>query len=288
MAQKFNSHRIHLVAMTNFQGKLPDVAHKVRHGIGDGVQHQQTMTLIGLDLCSKCHNRVPERLDFAFNYYILEKQVFQMHSNRTEAQFFSLSANLVSSGCLYLRFAVSSFRSSNLAKMEIAKEPLLLISPSSFEKHQTDTTIHMARQRTILQIVTSIVLTESIWHLLYISALFYTSSLIPPPANFDSDLNAKWFKVHANIDSVLNVEFRIFAFVFLVRQCFDAYFAIRVRQKWMRPEDRGRFRLLALVLQLGNVIVSVQFVFWPFICQSCGHTSPGPTQFPKFKVQSLL
>ena len=70
------------------------------------------------------------------------------------------------------------------------------ISPAFFDlgfelfrdRHTCD---HMARQRTILQIVTSIVITESIWHLLCIISLFYTSSLIPPPANFDSDLDAK-------------------------------------------------------------------------------------------------
>ena len=172
------------------------------------------------------------------------------------------------------------------------------MSPSSFEKHQisslsfekpqTHTTIHMARQRSILQIITSIVLTESIWHLLHIISLFYTSSRIPPPANFDSELNAKWVKVHANIDTALNVEFCMFAFVFLVRQCFDACSATQVEQHWMRPEDRGRFRLLALILQFGNVVISTQFVFWPFIYRNYGHTSPSPTQIPKFKVQSLL
>ena len=167
--------------------------------------------------------------------------------------------------------------------MEVDKEQSLLISPSSIEKHQTsppsiekpqtDTTIHMARHRSISQIVTSIVLTESIWHLFYIISLFYTSCLIPPPSNSDSEVNAKWVKVHANIDSVLNAEFCIFAAVFLIRHCFEAYSTIRVEQTWMRPVESGKLRLLALILQLGNVIISVQFVFWPFICRTCKYNS---------------
>ena len=198
-----------------------------------------------------------------------------MHSNRTEAQFFSLSANLIFSGYLYLRFAASSFLSINSAKMEVAKEQSLLISPSSIEKPQTDTTIHMARQRSISQIVTSIVLTESIWHILYIISLFYTSSLLPPPENFnfDSELNAKWVRVHANLESVLRAEACIFAAVFLIQHCFEAYSTIRVEQTWMRPVESGEFRLLALILQLGNVIISIQFVFWPFICRTCEYNS---------------
>lgn len=211
-----------------------------------------------------------------------------MHSNRTEAQFFSLNANLIFSRYLYLRFAASSFLSINLARMEVAKEQSLLISPSSIEKPQTDTTIHMARQRSISQIVTSIVLTESIWHLFYITSLFYTSSLIPPPSTFDSDVNAKWVKVHANIDSVLNVEFCIFAFVFLIRYCFEAYSTIRVEQTWMRPVESGKLRLLALALQLANIIISIQFVFWPFICRTCKYNGEKRRLCALTKFQLIL
>ena len=43
----------------------------------------------------------------------------------------------------------------------------------------------------------------------------------------------------------------------------------------MRAEDRGERRVLAFVVLLGNVVISMRFVFYPVICRSCGYDDGG-------------
>ena len=154
------------------------------------------------------------------------------------------------------------------------QEPLLfesLMSSSISNEKQATISISMARQRTILQVFISIATTESVYHLLYIFLLFLTSVLISPHASPDPDLNAKWLKVQANIESALNIEICIFASFFLIRQAYGANYAVRVEQSWMRAEEPRRLRVMGLLFQLVNLSISALFILFPLYCRNCDH-----------------
>lgn len=166
-----------------------------------------------------------------------------------------------------------------MTEMETAKEdakPSLLekshISSSSLERQPSPIPTFMARERTILQTLTTIAVTDSIYHLLFIISLFFSSKCIWSQADLDSKPNkASWHKVQSNLEDALVVEIIIFAVVFVLRQVWGACYAVRVEGIWVRAEERGARRVVAFLLLLGNVIIATQFIFYPVICRNCGY-----------------
>ena len=146
------------------------------------------------------------------------------------------------------------------------------ISPSSLEEQPETIPLSNAQERTIFQALTAILLTDSLYHLLFIFSLFYSSYCLWSHADLDSKPNsASWHKVLSNLETALTVEIVIFAAVFALRQVWGACCAVRVEGVWVRAEERGAIRVFAFLMLLGNVVISTQFIFYPVICRSCGY-----------------
>ena len=165
--------------------------------------------------------------------------------------------------------------STNSTEMETANEDTKSLlshahmSPSSIEDQQKSILISMARERSILQVVVAVATTDSIYHLLYILGLFFSSSIV----HARLDLRPRRASLHAvytNIEGVLRVELTVFAAVFLVRQVFDAYNAVQVQHRWVRTEERSQDRVRAFILLFINIIATTLFIFWPMLISNDG------------------
>lgn len=139
------------------------------------------------------------------------------------------------------------------------------MSPSTLEK-QHDIIFISTAQRTRVQILTTIAVTDSVYHVIHIIILFFSSTVLWKQAHLNSQPDrALYHAIHSNLDSVLGAEVGVFLFAHLVRQVFAACDAVSIQQKWMREEETGRKRTVAFVLLVANVVVTTVFIFWPLL-----------------------
>ena len=139
------------------------------------------------------------------------------------------------------------------------------MSPSTLEK-QHDIIFTSMAPRPRLQILATIAVTDSVYHVIHIIILFLSSTVLWKQAHLNSKPDkALYTAIHSNLESVLRAEVGVFLFAHLLRQVFDACDAVCIQQKWMRAEETGRKRTVAFVLLVANVFVTTLFIFWPLL-----------------------
>ena len=186
--------------------------------------------------------------------------------------------------------------------METTTESTILLiktkmSPSYFEKHHNDISILMG-QRTHRQVLATLAVTDSIYSLLHILVLFFSSTVLWKHAHLYTKPNqALYHTIHSNLESVLRVELGIFLLIAITRQVVDTYEAVYVDQAWMRVEEHRERRKVAFYFLVVNVTVSTFFIFWPWLAgpdirkqRLCTSTFPANTLLDttsgtRFRVQ---
>lgn len=156
---------------------------------------------------------------------------------------------------------------------EELERPLSLesdMSTCSIETPQSNITTFMAEKRTISQVLKAIAITDSFYHLVYMLTLFFSSTVLWTHLQLYSRPEKVIHDIHSNLENVLRAEVGAFFCVFVIRQIFDTYNAVKVDQTWTRIEEPGQIRFLAFFILILNAVVTSFFIFWPVLSSKDG------------------